>query len=156
MTTKETTTVHTDDKSVTLERTYNATPERLYEAWTDPKLFARWLAPGPMMKVELPTYEARKGGRFRIEMTGPGRDGKESTFVYEGTFDDLVPRERVVMTWQVAAAEESYPPSVVTATFTPVEGGTRMRLTQDVPSEDFAKGAAAGWSYAFEQLANVL
>ena len=159
MNTKNTTTVHIDERRLTIDRIYNATPERLFEAWTNPALVSQWLAPGPM-KCSLPVYDARRGGRFRIEMTGRGPDGVERTFVYEGTFDELIPGERVVMTWQSAApagaSRESDPPSVVTATFTPVEGGTRMRLTQDVPNAEFAKGASAGWGYALDKLANVV
>lgn len=154
-----TTTKATTDKSLTIERVYPTSPERMFQAWTDPALVAQWLAPGPM-KCSVPLYEPRKGGRFRIEMSGPGPDGEAMSMVYEGTFEEVTP-QRIVMLWPPAMPgvdpSASDPPSVVTITFTPVAGGTRMRLTQDgMPDEEGAQNAAMGWEFAFEKMAKLV
>lgn len=160
MTRKQAASTQTDEKSLTIERFYGTTQERLFQACTDPQLVGQWLAPGPM-RCRIPVYEARKGGRFRIEMTGRGPDGKAMTMEYEGTFDEVTPHERIVMLWPPAMPgvdpDEDDPPSVVTITLTPVAGGTRLRLTQDgMPNKEGAGHAAMGWESALEKLANVL
>jgi uncharacterized protein YndB with AHSA1/START domain len=158
--TKDPTTIETNEKSLTIDRVYMTSPERLFQAWTDPALACQWLAPGPM-KCSIPIYEPRKGGRFRIEMSGHGPDGKPMTMTYDGTFDDVTPGKRIVMLWPPAMPgvdpDADDPPSVVTITFTPVVGGTRLRLTQDgMPSKEGAGHAAMGWASTFEKLAGIL
>lgn len=155
MTTHESTTTLTEN-DLTIERFYPTRPERLFQAWTDPALVCQWLAPGPM-KCTLPIYETRKEGRFRIEMSGRGPDGRPMTMAYDGTFDEVTPA-RIVMLWPPAMAGlvpgAKDPPSVVTITFTPVTGGTRLRLTQGgMPNREGAENAAYGWESAFEKLA---
>lgn len=158
--TKDKTTIETDETSLSVERTYFTSPERLYQAWTDPALVAQWLAPGPM-KCSVPVYDVRKGGKWRIEMRGPGPNGKEMQMVYEGTFAEVTPGKRIVMLWPPAMPgvdpEADDPPSVVTITFSPVAGGTRLKLTQDgMPNKEGAGHAAMGWEFAFEKLAALL
>lgn len=160
MTPKETTKVQLNEKSLTIERVYPTSPERLYQAWTDPALVGQWLAPGPM-KCSAPIYDVRKGGRWRIEMSGRGPDGRLMEMSYEGTFDEVTPGKRIVMLWPPAMPSvepgADDPPSVVTATFTPVSGGTLLRLTQDgMPNRDGAQNAAYGWEMAFENLARIV
>lgn len=158
--TKETSTMQADAKSVTIDRIYHTSPERLFQAWTDPELVRQWFAPGPM-ECKVPLYEARKGGRWRLEMSGRGPDGKEMTMAYEGTFDEVTPGKRIVMLWPPAMPSvepsASDPPSVVTVTFTPVPGGTRLRLTQDgMPHKEGAENAGMGWMSAMEKLATIV
>lgn len=160
MTTKESAKTTLSDKSLTIERVYHTSPERLYQAWTDPKLVGQWLAPGPM-KCSVPVYDVRKGGRWRIDMSGRTPDGKPMEMSYEGTFDEVTPGKKIVMLWPPASMpgvepDADDPPSVVIATFTPVAGGTLLRLTQDgMPNRDGAENAAYGWEMAFENLARV-
>lgn len=159
MTQKEPTKVQTSERSLTIERVFPTSPERLFAAWTDPALVREWLAPGPMTCV-VPIYDVRKGGRWRIEMSGRGPDGKPMSMSYEGTFDEVTPGKRIVMLWPPAMPSvepgADDPPSVVTVTFAPVAGGTLMRLTQDgMPHREGAENAAYGWQMAFENLARL-
>lgn len=160
MTPKDSAKITLSDKSLTIERVYHTSPERLYQAWTDPKLVGQWLAPGPM-KCSVPVYDVRKGGKWRIDMSGRGPDGTPMEMSYEGTFDEVTPGRRIVMLWPPAMPgvdpDGDDPPSVVIATFTPVEGGTLLRLTQDgMPNRDGAQNAAYGWEMAFENLSRVV
>jgi uncharacterized protein YndB with AHSA1/START domain len=151
--------VQTNENSVTIERFYATTPERLYQAWTDPKLVCQWLAPGPM-RCDVTAYDVRSGGKWRLQMRGRGPDGQPMSMDYEGTFAEVAPGKRIVMLWPPAmpgvepGAKD--PPSRVVVTFTPVPGGTRLMLTQDgMPDRDGAQNAAYGWEMAFENLARL-
>ncbi|HCB02844.1 MAG TPA: hypothetical protein DEQ43_01010 [Nocardioides bacterium] len=51
----------------TLDRSYAATPERVWAQWTDPELLASWFCPNP----DLPTtcdLDVRPGGAWRVVM----------------------------------------------------------------------------------------
>ena len=50
-----------------LERVFDATPEKLWSHWTDPKKYAKWLSP---QKADLVIHEwdLRVGGKVRFDM----------------------------------------------------------------------------------------
>jgi uncharacterized protein YndB with AHSA1/START domain len=58
---------------VRLERTIPAPPGRVYRAWLDPELLARWMAPGTcaVTRVEV---EERAGGHYRIWQADAGSE----------------------------------------------------------------------------------
>ena len=51
--------------SLTLVRRLKAPPAKVYAAWTDPALMARWWGPdaGPVLSAEA---DVRPGGRFSV------------------------------------------------------------------------------------------
>jgi len=79
---------------LTLKHTFNASPQRVYQAWTDPKIMREFMCPG---EVTLSQVEAdvRVGGSFRIVMVQP--DGEE--FVARVIYREVVANERIVCTW---------------------------------------------------------
>ena len=52
------------------ERTFDATPERLWTFWTDPKKYAKWLNPAGMDLV-IHEFDIRVGGKVRFDMPQP-------------------------------------------------------------------------------------
>ncbi|TAK64055.1 MAG: polyketide cyclase [Dehalococcoidia bacterium] len=76
---------------ITIEREFDAPPELLFRAWTDPDLLVQWLGPR-RLKMRITEYELRDGGRYRF--THYGDDGVEHRFrgVFHGTpsIDSLV------------------------------------------------------------------
>ncbi|WP_426042516.1 SRPBCC domain-containing protein [Brevundimonas sp. TWP2-3-4b1] len=66
---------------LTLERIIDASPEKVFRAYTDPAILAQWFAPKPWKIVD-PIIEARVGGRFNFTMHGP--DGE--VFPNSGVF----------------------------------------------------------------------
>ena len=56
--------------SLTLKRRIKAPPAKVFAAWTDPALMARWL--GPVGTVELTAKtDPRVGGRYEMKMRMP-------------------------------------------------------------------------------------
>ncbi|SOR32143.1 protein of unknown function [Methylorubrum extorquens] len=82
------------EPAVVLVRTFRATCDKLYQAWTDPVMIQRWLAPGPNV-VEQAETDLRVGGRFRLQTRGP--DGAEHRI--SGCYRELEPARRIVQTW---------------------------------------------------------
>lgn len=66
----------------------------VYAAWTEPRLIARWLAPGADTVTSV-TLDLKKGGHFRLE--GLNGDGKPYSF--SGTYLELCKNRRVALSW---------------------------------------------------------
>jgi uncharacterized protein YndB with AHSA1/START domain len=142
-------------EAVRMTRTIEAPPEEVYRAFMEPAQLRRWFGPGgfEVLDVEI---DARPGGRHQTRVTGPR--GIRGRFVCE--IRDLVPGERIVMTWSwlfdhpPAAA----PPkeSLLTVTFREIEPGRteltllHERLGQDPP--DDAGSVGGGWIEALDKL----
>ena len=70
------------DRAIRVEREFEATPEQLWEAMTDPKLVARWWGRGNKLVVE--KMEVERGGHWRFVEHAP-----EGVFGFEGRYREL-------------------------------------------------------------------
>jgi uncharacterized protein YndB with AHSA1/START domain len=128
-----------------LERTFDATPERLWAYWTDPKKYAKWLNPH-QADLKIQEFDVRVGGRVRFLM--PLDDGTESP--NEGVFHVLDKPRRLVS----GSPDRSF---LIDATFTPVgPGKTRLTVVVDGVPAEFHAGATEGWGKGFAKLAKLL
>jgi uncharacterized protein YndB with AHSA1/START domain len=78
---------------IRITRDFQATPEQLFRAHTDPELFKQWVGPN-RMKTRIDHWEARTGGSFRFVSVAD--DGAE--FGFRGCFHEVRP-DRVVQTF---------------------------------------------------------
>jgi uncharacterized protein YndB with AHSA1/START domain len=106
-----------------LERSYPASPARVFAAWADPAAKARWFAGGPDSGHQL---DFRVGGR---EVARGGPDGGP-VMTFESLYRDIVPEERIVYTSTLSAGGDVMTISVTTVEFSPAGGGTRLVLTE--------------------------
>ena len=106
-----------------VERKYEAPPERAFAAWADPEAKARWYVDSDA-QLEL---DFRVGGRERSRGTAP--DG--SAYSYEALFQDIVPDQRIVYTYDMLLHETRISVSLATVEFTPEgDGDTRLVFTE--------------------------
>ena len=106
-----------------VERKYEASPERAFAAWADPEAKARWYVDSDA-QLEL---DFRVGGRERSRGTAP--DG--SAYSYEALFQDIVPAERIVYTYDMLLHETRISVSLATVEFTREgDGETRLVFTE--------------------------
>ncbi|HWK39836.1 MAG TPA: SRPBCC domain-containing protein, partial [Hyphomicrobium sp.] len=80
--------------SVTIVRKFRSAPHRVYAAWTEAALLARWLVPDSDT-VTSAISECRKGGQFRLA----ARHANGQPYVLSGRFVDLTQDRRVVLSW---------------------------------------------------------
>ena len=81
------------DREVRIERIFNATPERIWRAMTDPALVAQWWGRGNKLVIE--RDEVVRGGHWRyVEHSDHGVHG------FEGRYREVVPMQRVVRTFE--------------------------------------------------------
>lgn len=81
------------DRSVVVDRVFDAPPEAVFKAWTDPQIMARWFAPEPLT-VPRAEMDLRVGGRYRLVM----RDEEGNDFTSSGEYREITPPERLVYT----------------------------------------------------------
>jgi uncharacterized protein YndB with AHSA1/START domain len=105
-----------------LERTYQATPARVFAAWAEPAARARWFA-GPDSEHRL---DFRVGGHEFVR--GANSDGEVLTF--ESTYHDIVPSVRILYSGTLSVRDTVSTVSVTTVEFSPADDGTRLVLTE--------------------------
>src|SRR6476469_8268382 len=88
--------VNDDPTVLRLERVFDAPPERVYAAWTEPALLRRWWAAEPGWTTPEATTDVRVGGAYRLSMKGT--DGILRTVV--GEYLEIDPPRRLVYTWK--------------------------------------------------------
>ena len=76
-----------------VERVFEASPEALFRAWTDPAQVARWWGPR-RLATRVGRMEVRPGGPWRIVQTDPG--GGE--YAFEGEYREVEPGRRLACT----------------------------------------------------------
>ena len=59
--------------TMTLEAEFDATPERVWQLWADPRQLERWWGP-PVYPATVTAHDLRAGGRVEYHMTGPSGD----------------------------------------------------------------------------------
>jgi uncharacterized protein YndB with AHSA1/START domain len=136
------------DLTLTVSRVIKATPERLFNAWLDPKIMTAFMAPRSDMHIRDVRTDARVGGRFHVMMV------RDKDLPHEGTYLEITPYSRLVFTWE---SPYSAPGSTVTITLAPVADGTKIELTQvRFLSEDSREGHREGWTGMLESLETML
>jgi len=59
--------------TMTLEAEFDASPERVWQLWADPRQLERWWGP-PTYPATVTAHDLRTGGRVEYHMTGPEGD----------------------------------------------------------------------------------
>jgi uncharacterized protein YndB with AHSA1/START domain len=89
-------TVDAEVPLVRITREFDAPPEKVFRAHTDPELVAQWLGPrGYEMRID--HYDCRTGGSYRYLHRN---DGEE--FGFHGSFHEVRPGEVIVQTFTFA------------------------------------------------------
>jgi uncharacterized protein YndB with AHSA1/START domain len=61
------------DLKMTLDAEFDATPDRVWQLWADPRQLERWWGP-PTYPATVTSHDLRTGGRVEYHMTGPEGD----------------------------------------------------------------------------------
>jgi uncharacterized protein YndB with AHSA1/START domain len=108
-----------------LERTYDASPERVFAAWADAEAKAKWFSGPPEWGPSEHQLDFRVGGK-EISRGGP-KGGPVSLF--EARYEDIVPNERIVTNYTMYLDDNRISVSVWTIELRPEGQGTRLVLT---------------------------
>jgi len=134
-----------------IERTFGASRERVFEAWTDPELFARWFTPpgGSSANAEI---DLRVGGTWSVTMKPPLWPSGRGF----GTYLEVDPPARLVFTiaWE---GFPNGPQSLVSVEFHELDGATKVELVQERLGTRRGRWAhKRGWRHSLERLREVV
>jgi uncharacterized protein YndB with AHSA1/START domain len=86
----------TDSTTLRLERTYDATAEEVFDAWTNPEVLRRWWMVDETERTPEADVDLRVGGAYRLSMESPGAD---SRLTVRGVYREVARPQRLVYTW---------------------------------------------------------
>jgi len=138
-------------------RVFDAPPEVVFQAWTDPKQMEQWWGPhrftNPVCELDV-----RPGGAWRIVMRAP--DGME--YISAGVYSEVVKPERLVFTNNAYDHEgKSLLEGVTSVTFAAQGAKTKLTLeTRMLGKVSYAAqmlaGMDAGWNQSLDRLADLV
>ena len=133
---------------VRVSRRFNASPERVFDAWLDPERAGKWLfatPTGEMVRVEI---DPRIGGGFTIVER---RDGELAE--HFGTYLEIDRPRRLVFSFSVE--KYSVDADRVTVEIAPLESGCELTLTHEMNAKyaEFVDRTQQGWTGILEGLA---
>jgi len=135
---------------VRIIREFDAPPEKVFRAHTDPELVVQWQGPRSI-EARIDHYDCRTGGSYRYLHT---RDGEE--YGFHGSFHEVRPSELIVQTFTY----EGFPDGVALERLVLEDlGGGRTRLTATSLVDSFegrdaflASGMETGVREGYERL----
>ena len=148
--------------AVTIERTFDAPVDLIWQMWTEPQHFAAWYGPDGAT-IPVAKMDVRVGGTRLVSMEVHTPDGPMRMW-FTGEYREVVDNERLVYTESMSdesgrvlsPADMGMPPGHPTTTEVRVEledvgGRTKMVMTHaGIPSDS---PGAAGWEMALDKLA---
>ena len=139
----------------TLERTYDAPPAKVFNAFADPVIKRRWFVEGEGWEVEEFTGEFKVGGversRFRFRGGAPVRN--------DTTYHDIVPNERIIFAYSMTIGDNRISSSLATLQFKPSGTGTQLIFTEQgafLDGLDSAGPREGGWKELLDALGRAL
>jgi uncharacterized protein YndB with AHSA1/START domain len=118
----ERSTVHS---TFVIERTYPASRERVFAAWSDQAAKARWFGPSEK-HAESYSLDFREGGSEHLSVPAP--DG--AVYSFDAVYADIVPGQRIVHTYDMHRDDTRISVSVATIEFAAIGKTTRLTLTE--------------------------
>jgi uncharacterized protein YndB with AHSA1/START domain len=135
----------TTSNAVTVTRTFNAPPERVFAAFENPAEMAKWMGTRGS-KTEVQALDVREGGAVRVRMSW---DNGISFRLY-GTFKRVEKPSLLEFTWAMEGQDANA--GVVTVEFEPNGTGTELTLTHEGLTGPALAQAKAGWNDWFNGL----
>jgi uncharacterized protein YndB with AHSA1/START domain len=139
---------------VRITREFDAPPEKVFRAHTDPDLVTKWLGPRSL-QMRIGHYDCRTGGSYRYQHVR-GTD----EFGFHGSFHEVRPNELIVQTFTFDGQPDEV--ALERIVFTDLGDG-RTRLTSTSLVDSFAardafvaSGMEVGIREGYERLDEVL
>ena len=133
-----------------IERTFTASAEDVFDAWTSPEVMRRWFHPGADWETPKAEVDLRVGGTVTVVMRAP--DGSESGA--QGEYRVIERPHRLVMTWIFDSDPSNE--QLMELAFSESEGATTVVLVNSrIASDDRRNSQEWGWNGCLNELARI-
>lgn len=140
-------------RTLTLNRTFDAPIQLVWEAWTQPEHIANWWGPKGM-ETKIIEHNFSVGGNWQYVMTMP--DGQD--FIGEGVYSTIVELQKIFSSANFKPMTEGVE---IQALFEPAGDKTKFTFNVVHPTEEYCKqqeqmGFYNGWGSVFDRLGEYL
>jgi uncharacterized protein YndB with AHSA1/START domain len=140
-------------QTLTMERTFAAPAERVFDAFTSEEVMRRWWQAGTGWDTPEAAVDLRIGGEIRVVMHDPG---KGALYGGRGRYTEIDPPSRLAFTW-IWDDDREQVEQAIEIDFTERDGETLMRFThRDLWDEETVADHEDGWSKVFDNLGREL
>jgi len=141
------------NRTLSLEKIFDAPIELVWEAWTSSEHIIKWWAPSGM-DLKVIEHNFKVGGKWKYTMQMP--DGTE--FISEGTYKEIVEMEKIVTSADFRPMTENVE---LHASFEKLDNQTKFAFSVIHETEDYCKqqekmGFYNGWGSAFDRLESLV
>jgi uncharacterized protein YndB with AHSA1/START domain len=137
-----------------IERTYSATPDRVFDAFADPAKKRRWFRES--QAAEDFEMDFRVGGNEQSRsVMGPDTPFPGVSITNRTHYQDIVPGRRIVFAYTMTLGEQRISASLATIEFLPSEKGTDLHFTEQAAFFEGGDGPErrqGGWEYLLARL----
>ena len=109
-----------------LERTYDASPERVFAAWATQQAKVRWFVGPDEWERSDHELDFRIGGKEHVSGGAPGGP----LYAFDAVYQDIVTNERIVTTYQMHLDAALMSVSVATVEMEPRGSSTKLIYTE--------------------------
>jgi uncharacterized protein YndB with AHSA1/START domain len=127
-------------------REFSAPIQRVFEAWTQPDVLAKWFGPEGFTVVNAQT-DLSIGGKYEISIKSPD----DNIIKHFGEYVEINVPNSLIFTWELkdqtcAGSEGKHVTTLVTLNFTETPQGTLLTLTHEkLPDQAAFAGHQFGW-----------
>jgi uncharacterized protein YndB with AHSA1/START domain len=144
-----------EHSTIVIERTYDASPARVFAAWSDKEALLRWGRPGDGWDAAIDRFE------FKVDGTSLSWFGPEGgdRFVSQSRYLDIVQDQRIVTVGAMTTGETRIFVGMLTVEFHAVGRRCRMVMTEQgafLDGHDVPANHQAGWSAMLDNLGDEL
>lgn len=102
-----------------VERTYAASPAKVYQAWADPDAKSKWFSKAETFDFHVGGHEYSKGG----PPEGP-------IFTFDACYQEIIPQQRIVYSYTLDSDDRRISVSLTTVELIPEGSGTKLIFTE--------------------------
>jgi uncharacterized protein YndB with AHSA1/START domain len=141
----------TETASLRLDRTFDAPPEAVFDAWTNPEVLRRWWRANAAMRTSLAEIDLRVGGAYRLSMEDPQAG---TVHTVSGEYSEVVRPERLVYSWcwEQGGGETGHVSTVSVEFLGDGERTTVVLEHSGLESEQSAERHRRGWEGCIDNL----
>jgi uncharacterized protein YndB with AHSA1/START domain len=138
-------------ETLNLERTFQAPPDAVFDAWTSEEVLRRWFYGRSDWEAPVAEVDLRVGGAVRVVMRDPETGAEHGG---GGRYTEIDRPTRLAFTWSWDDDERE---TQIEVDFMEEEDATKVLFTHsNLRDQESAREHERGWTTAFDNLVRVL